>query len=86
MFEQSKVDENGIEVTAKEIREEFQLSYATINHYTNLGLFSIVKRNGNKRIYDRHEVGERYQLISKLANEGYPLSLIRKKIAEGEQG
>lgn len=85
MENQVRINGNGIAVTARDIREEFQLTYATINHYTNLGLFSIVKRVGNKRFYDRHEVEERFQLISKLANQGYPLSLIRRKITEGDK-
>ena len=67
-------------MTAKEIREKFQMPYSKINHYTDLGLFSIRAKSGNKRIYNRHEVEDRYRIISKLADEGYPLKLIRKKI------
>ena len=70
----------GKEITAQEIREKFEISYSAINHYTNLGLFSIVRKSGNKRIYDFSEVESRFQVISRLANEGYPLHLIRKKI------
>lgn len=70
------------EATASKIRERLNISYATINHYTNLGLFLVVKRSGNKRIYSLSEVEIRYGLISKLANEGYPLCLIRKKLTE----
>lgn len=71
---------NGEEITAKEICEELNIPYPTINHYTNLGLFSIVGKRGNRRVYDRHEVENRYRTISRLADEGYPLTLIRKKI------
>lgn len=67
-------------ITATEIRDKFQIPYSRINHYTDLGLFSIVKKSGNIRIYDRREIEDRYQIISKLASEGYPLKLIRKKI------
>ena len=70
------------EITAQEIRERFGISYSVINHYTNLGLLSIVRRSGNKRVYDLSEVTSRFQVISRLSNEGYPLRLIRKKIAE----
>lgn len=70
----------GNEVTAAEIRKKFELSYSTINHYTNLGLFSVLKKNGNKRIYDFDEVKARYLMITKLTKEGYPLGLIQKKI------
>ena len=67
-------------ITAKEIRDKFNIPYSKINHYTALGLFPIVRKEGNKRIYDLEEVGNRYRVISKLANEGYPLELIRKKL------
>ena len=70
----------GNEITASEIRQKFELSYSTINHYTNLGLFTVVKKTGNKRIYDLDEVRNRYSMISKLTQEGYPLGLIQRKI------
>ena len=67
-------------VTAKELGDAFKIPYSKINHYTMLGLFQIVRKEGNKRIYNFGEVENRYQLISKLAGEGYPLGLIRKKL------
>lgn len=70
------------EITAQEISNKFKLPYSTINHYTNLGLFSTFKKSGNKRIYNAREVHRRYQVISKLVCQGYPLNLIRKKIAD----
>jgi len=70
------------EITAQQIREKFKISYSAINHYTDLGLFAIVRKSGNKRVYDLNEVKSRFQIISRLANEGYPLHLIRKKIME----
>ena len=69
------------EITAREICEKLSIPYSKVNHYTDLGLFSIIEKNGNRRIYDWQEVESRYQQITKLANEGYPLFLIRKKIA-----
>lgn len=68
------------EITAREISERLRIPYSKINHYTDLGLFSIVRKSGNQRIYDWYEVQNRYHTISKLANQGYPLGLIRKKI------
>ncbi len=67
-------------ITAKEIREKLHIPYSKINYYTDLGFFPIVRKNGNKRIYDLKAVETRYRKISKLANEGYPLGLIRKKL------
>ena len=68
------------EITAAEIREKFKIPYSTINHYTNLGFFPIIRRRVNKRIYNLTEVETRFYMVTKLANEGYPLGLIAKKI------
>ena len=71
---------NGHYITAKDISKKFKVAYPTINHYTNLGFLSIVKREGNKRLYSGKEVKRRLLLISKMVNEGYPLRLIRTKL------
>jgi len=71
---------NGHHLTAQELQDKLHIPYSKINYYTNLGFFSIVRKDGNKRIYDQKEVEDRYRVISRLANEGYPLGLIRKKI------
>ena len=71
---------NGTYITAKDISKKFKVAYPTINHYTNLGFLSIVKREGNKRLYSGREVKRRLELISKMVNEGYPLRLIRSKL------
>ena len=76
---------NGTYITAKDISKKFKVAYPTINHYTNLGFLSIVKREGNKRLYSGKEVKVRLHLISKMVNEGYPLRLIGKKLS-GKQG
>ena len=67
-------------VTAKDISRKYKVPYPTINHYTDLGFLLIVKKEGNRRMYNNKLVRERLQLISKMMNEGYPLRLIRKKI------
>lgn len=67
-------------VTAKDISKKFKVAYPTINHYTNLGFLAIVKRAGNKRLYNGVEVKRRLLLITKMVNEGYPLRLIRRKL------
>jgi DNA-binding transcriptional MerR regulator len=71
---------NGQYITAKDISKRFKVAYPTINHYTNLGFLSIVKREGNKRIYSGKEVKRRLEMISRMVNEGYPLRLIRSKL------
>lgn len=77
---------NGTYITAKDISKRYKVAYPTINHYTNLGFLSIVKRAGNKRFYNGRTVKRRLGLISKMVNEGYPLRLIRKKIVGKEGG
>ena len=67
-------------ITAKEIVSKFNVSFQTVNHYTNFGLLSVVARKGNVRMYDETEVKNNLAKISKLANEGYSLCLIRKKL------
>ena len=67
-------------LSAKDISKKYKVAYPTINHYTDLGFLPIIKREGNKRLYSEKQVRHRLHLISKLANEGYPLRLIRKKI------
>lgn len=70
-------------LSAQEIGEKFEIPYSKINYYTCLGLFDIVRKVGNKRLYDGEQVKHRFQAISRLINEGYPLSLIRKKLFTG---
>ena len=70
-------------LSAQEICVKFEIPYSKINYYTYLGLFDIVRKTGNKRFYDSAQVESRFQAISRLMNEGYPLSLIRKKLLGG---
>ena len=71
-------------VTAKDFSKKYKMPYPTVNHYTDLGFLPIVKKTGNKRMYNNKQVRDRLQLISKMINEGYPLRLIRKKIIAKE--
>jgi DNA-binding transcriptional MerR regulator len=40
----------------------------------------VVKKKGNKRLYDEDKVRMNLKKITALASEGYPLRLIRKKL------
>jgi len=62
----------------------FNVSYQTLNYYTNLGLIKPHKRQGNKRLYLMKEVTERLQKITKLKNEGYPLQVISNILNNGQ--
>jgi DNA-binding transcriptional MerR regulator len=67
-------------ISTKEIMSKYNLSYQTVNHYTDFGLLSVQTRIGNVRFYDRDLVEERMKKIRKLIEEGYSLRLIRKKL------
>jgi DNA-binding transcriptional MerR regulator len=73
---------NGLKklLSAKDIADRFGVTYSTLNHYTNLGFFNVVAKRGNKRFYEEEEVKEKLGIVARLKNDGYPLSLIRKKI------
>ena len=67
-------------VSAAEIAQKYGLTYQAVNHYTNLGLLEVVIKEGNVRMYASAKVKDRLSKIAKLANEGYSLRLIRKKL------
>jgi DNA-binding transcriptional MerR regulator len=72
---------NGHLLSAQDISRQFKLAYPTINYYTDLGLLPIVKREGNRRLYSGRQIKERLTRIARMTNEGYPLRLICRKIA-----
>ncbi len=75
-----KNNRNGKLIAADEIMSKYNISYQTVNHYTNFGLLTISARNGNVRFYDRDLVDKRLKKIKSLMNEGYTLRLIQKKL------
>ncbi len=60
-------------ITAPEIVEKYNISYQTLNHYTNLGLLTSDGRKGFKRLYLESEVKKRLERIRKLKDKGYTL-------------
>lgn len=67
-------------ISAVEIVREYELSYQTVNYYTNLGLLDVVGNKGNKRLYNRDDVETRLEKIKKMKKRGYPLRLIRDEL------
>ncbi|TBR18431.1 MerR family transcriptional regulator [bacterium] len=67
-------------ISAKDITAKYNISYQTINHYTDFGLLPVVFKEGNVRFYDDGQVKERLNTIMTLASEGYSLRLIRRKL------
>lgn len=69
-------------ISAKDIMKKYDISYQTINYYTNFGLLDVVTKKGNVRVYDEADTRKRLERIAYLISEGYPLRLIRKKLSE----
>ncbi|MFC1645889.1 MerR family transcriptional regulator [Candidatus Omnitrophota bacterium] len=67
-------------ITAKDIVNKFNISFQTVNHYTNFGLLRVVTKQSNVRMYVEAEVKIRLEKIHKMISEGYPLRLIRDKL------
>lgn len=81
-FQKNKEEDYRINavISAKEIVDRFQISYQTVNHYTDFGLLQVAFKKGNVRFYNKNEVKVRLTKIAKLAGEGYSLRLIRRKL------
>ncbi|MFH0983902.1 MAG: MerR family transcriptional regulator [Candidatus Omnitrophota bacterium] len=71
-------------ISPQDICAQFNLTYHTVNHYTNLGLLKVVIKRRNRRLYDAREVRERLSKIEGLALQGYPLQLISKTLNEAQ--
>lgn len=59
------------------ISKKYNLSYQTVNYYTNLGLLTVRSRDGNNRLYNAKEVSSCLNKVTKLKSQGYSLRLIR---------
>lgn len=67
-------------ISAQEITKKHNITYQTLNHYTNFGLLNVVAKRSNVRLYDEEEVQRRLAKIAQLASAGFPLRLIRKTL------
>ena len=67
-------------VSAKDIAQKYNLTYQTVNHYTNFGLINVVTKKGNVRFYDEGETESRLAKITQFIGAGLPLSVIRKTL------
>ncbi|MFC1807799.1 MerR family transcriptional regulator [Candidatus Omnitrophota bacterium] len=70
---------NGM-VSAHDIMKRHQISYQTLNHYTNFGLLPVSVKMGNIRFYNKSMVDKRIKKVRVLMSEGYSLGLIRKTL------
>ena len=67
-------------ISAKEIVQNHNLTYQTVNHYTNFGLINVISKKGNVRLYDEDAINSRLTKITLLINAGLPLRVIRKTL------
>ena len=67
-------------ISAKKIVQNYNLTYQTVNHYTNFGLINVVSKKGNVRLYDEDEINDRLTRIALLINAELPLRVIRKTL------
>lgn len=67
-------------LSPKEIASLLGISMATVNYYTNIGLFRAEGRKGNMRLYNRSGILKAFSKIRKLRQEGYSLKLISQHL------
>ncbi|MBN2120289.1 MAG: MerR family transcriptional regulator [Candidatus Omnitrophica bacterium] len=72
-------------ISTTDIVRKYNISYQTLNYYTNLGLLPVVDKKGNKRLYEERQLRLTLDRINDLKKEGYTLRLIRK-ILSGQIG
>ena len=67
-------------ISAKQIANLYDITYQTVNHYTDLGLLPVLFKKGNVRFYNKALIKKRLKRIRVLAEQGYSLRLIRKRL------
>jgi len=77
---EAKKNNPGKTISAKDIVTSYNITYQTVNHYTDFGLLEVQAKKGNVRFYDRELVDRRLRAIAVLTGEGYSLRLIRKRL------
>ena len=67
-------------ISVKDIIKIYNITYQTVNHYTDFGLLPVASKRGNVRFYEKDLVEQRLRKIRELVREGYSLRLIRKTL------
>ena len=70
-------------LSLKQVAKITGVSPATVNYYTNIGLFKVAERQGNSRFYDRKITLERLRKVKELRKRGYSLSLVKQMLTGG---
>ena len=73
-------------ITVEEVAQRFDVSKATVNYYTNIGLINVHQKKKNRRLYDVEEVTKRIEKVREMLNMGYTLRLIQREFTlKGDQ-
>ena len=70
-------------LTGQELAKSLGISPATVNYYTNLGLFKIEDRRGNVRLYQKNETKTLHEQIRLMRKKGYSLRIIQERLQKG---
>ena len=70
-------------ISPNEISKIHNISYQTVNYYTNLGLLMVKKRNANNRLYNSRQVSSCLKKVGELKSRGYSLRLICDLMRKG---
>ena len=81
LLERTGMDQNL--VTTQDLAKLLDISGATVNYYTNLGLLRIKDRKGNVRLYDKNSSKKLYDQIREMRRQGYPLRIIQERLQKG---
>ncbi len=69
-------------ITVEEVAKRFDISTATVNYYTNIGLIQVLQKKKNRRLYDGQDVAKRINEIREKLNMGYTLRLIQREFSQ----
>lgn len=67
-------------LSPKEVAALLHISLASVNYYTNIGLFRSQDRKGNMRVYNKERILKDFSRIKELRRRGYSLKLIRDQL------
>jgi len=68
-------------VNVEELAKLLEVSKATINYYTNIGLIEVKEIRRNRRLYDLAEVKKRVEKVREMMKMGYTIKLILREFA-----
>ena len=69
-------------ITVEDVAKRFDISKATVNYYTNIGLILVRQKKKNRRLYDLDDVTTRIEKIRDMLNMGYTLRLIQREFLQ----